>query len=103
MYPILLAFKKSKRYGYPGSEDFDWEKGPELWESYLDKMILAFELSLADCGNKDKLSKKFCKKYKYDRFDYKNFKAIQDNYVKDKEKINEGLALFGKYILTMWD
>lgn len=80
--PRLQQFKKTKRMGYPGTfseyHENEWKNreeydqaiaegkmrggGPEAWEEILDKIIFAFEFTLADGGDK-KHEKPFMEKY----------------------------------------
>ena len=73
--PRLKMFKKI-HHGYPG------ELTPKQWVKTIDKMIVAFEM-VAD-----------------DDLKYNNTKA---DYKRNMKKIDEGLQLFAKWFLSLWD
>lgn len=73
--PPLKAFKEMRRYSYPP------EVGSlEAWNEILGKILWAFENS--DFVYEDMEAEELQKKY---------------------DKINEGMALFGKYFQHLWD
>ena len=78
IYPRLVAFKNMERIGYPTCFET-----PEEWEEILDKMIWSFEKIAKDNWI----------------LDYSNM----DNVLKEREKFDEGLMLFGKYFANLWD
>jgi len=110
-YIILPALKQLKetKHGAPGSmpafsqtsdqsgqktfkfyaeyDDKAWEKGHEQWDVILDKMIFAFDHVLDESW-----------KYEFSS-------GVSDLVFNPKveEKIQEGLNLFGKYYLHLWD
>ena len=74
----LKGFKAMKRNGYPGSFYVEWQDetiAMKQWEDTLDKMILAFEI----LANEDML------------------------FHHHKPFVKEGLSLFAKHFLSLWD
>ena len=83
IYPRLLAFKKYNIHSYPG--DFNTF---EEWQEVIDKIIYAFKLLYFGVPWVE---------FEY----YKGYS--QQEYVKEEEKIKEGLLLFAKYYRDLWD
>lgn len=108
IYDGLLQFKNSQRVGYPA--DLTAEK----WNKYLDKMLFSFKEISTQYKNdpfeiyfRENLKKEFsdfeidennCLIDKIEIPDY-----VFENSKKYKEKIKEGLNLFSKYYMDLWD
>lgn len=80
--PSLKKYKENPVPGTPGKilpdtkkeyTDEELEYYHQLWLDYIDRMILAFELIIAD-----------------------------EDYADDDNRIQEGLDLFAKYYLDLW-
>lgn len=91
IYDGLLQFKTAKRLCYPS------DITPEIWEEYLDKMLFSFKEISTNCKN-DPLEKYFC-----GNADFSEDTEIQEESKKYYDKIEEGLNLFSKYCLDLWD
>lgn len=99
--PLLIAFRKSERHGYPNAfsefdentmtieqynnlknlPDYDPQKiyggGPEAWDKMLDEMIFALEFALYESSGNRKKEDAFYKKY-YGKLPYEE---IEENKV----------------------
>jgi hypothetical protein len=104
--PRLRAFVKMKRNGY---SDYAFNSQEE-WEDVLQKMLWALEQQIKpDCGDKKFILVKG--KYKWRKLEDGKNKLItlrEEKYdskglKKHREKVQEGLDLFGKYWLCLWD
>lgn len=78
IYPRLKEFSENL-HGYPA------ELGEEMWRTYLDNMVFAFELILRE--QKKDISN--------EELDYLWSDEVQG-------KIQDGLELFGKYFKHLW-
>ena len=110
IYDGLLQFKNSERVGYP--VDLTAEK----WNKYLDKMLFSFKEISTHYKNdpyeiytRENLKKGF---YNIDYNDLENAKLPDDDaecaqVKKESEmyfkRIKEGLNLFSKYFMDLWD
>lgn len=117
--PLLVEYRKSKRYGVPTGldisyiplEDAEEDKEMQEWNAIIDKMIWSFEQLVNDENIEDdfwivKPDFDDCKtgsdfvdrinKGTGGKYDYEARK-------KHDEKIQEGLELFGKYFRNLWD
>ena len=110
IYDSLLQFKNSERVGYP--TDLTADK----WNKYLDKMLFSFkEISTRykndpyEIYTRENLNKGF---YNIDYNDLENAKLPDDDaefeqVKKESEmyfkRIKEGLNLFSKYYMDLWD
>ena len=88
--PRLKAFKKMDRQAYPIMEEFDDEEYDDKyvqaeWESRLDKMILGFEAHDRMLGEGE------------------IHDLPADKLQKERDKIAEGLNLFVKHFIDLWD
>lgn len=108
IYDGLLQFKNSERVSYPA--DLTAEK----WNKYLEKMLFSFKEISTQYKNdpfeiyfRENLKKEFsdfevdennCLIDKIEIPDY-----VFENSKKYKEKIKEGLNLFSKYYMDLWD
>lgn len=83
--PVLKQYREGC-HGYPVIEEMEgktWEEQKEIWNSMLDKMILAFQTIRdddMDCEVHD-----------------------EAYYHEQHRKIQEGLLLFGKHLRSLWD
>ena len=99
IYDGLLQFKNSERVSYP--VDLTAEK----WDERLDKMLFSFKEILTQYKN-DPIELYFNKLQNSGERDLKKFKAPDEiceeskKYYKD---IKEGLNLFSKYYMDLWD
>lgn len=113
--PVLIEYRKSKRYGVPVGldiayiplEDAEEDKQMQEWNEILDKMIWSFEQIVNIDGAEDwfwiekpnfdecEISADYLTAVK-GKYDHEAFK-------KYNEKIQEGLELFGKYFRNLWD
>ena len=110
IYDGLLQFKKSERVGYP--VDLTADK----WNEYLDKMLFSFkEISTRYKNDPYEI---YCREelkkgvYNIDYNDLESAKLPDDDaefeqVKKESEmyfkKIKEGLNLFSKYYMDLWD
>ena len=82
--PALQRFRK-ETHSYP-AEFADDNEGFKKWEALLDKMIWSFEQAID--GYNQEIDKK--------RFDM----DAQKQYIKE---VQEGIDLFAKYYMNLWD
>lgn len=107
IYDGLLQFKNSERVSYPADLTAD------RWNEYLDKMLFSFKEISTHYKNdpceiyfRENLKKEFsdfevdenCLIDKIEIPDY-----VFENSKNYKEKIKEGLNLFSKYYMDLWD
>ena len=92
----LLQFKNSDRMGHPG------DISEEIWEEYLDKMLYSFEeISIYHKHDPYEIYFKENGKKEYNDFEVPD--TVLEESKKYKEKIKEGLDLFSKYYMDLWD
>ena len=108
IYDGLLQFRNSERVSHPA--DLTVEK----WNKYLDKMLFSFKEISTQYKNdpyeiyfRENLKKEFSD-FEVDENDYliDNIEIpdyVFENSKKYKEKIKEGLNLFSKYYMDLWD
>lgn len=99
IYDGLLQFKNAERKSYPG------DISSKTWEEYLDKMLFSFK-EISTFYKNDPLEIYFSKMWDSGERDLKKFKApieICEESKKYYEDIKEGLNLFSKYYLDLWD
>ena len=99
IYDGLLQFKKAEREGHPG------KISRETWEKYLDKMIFSFK-EVSTFYRNDPIQLYFNNLWDSGERDLKKFEApaeVTKEYVKYSKDIKEGIKLFAKYYLDLWD
>lgn len=81
----MLKQLKATQHGHP------IELTDKQWHKIMDKMIWSFECVSSDTG--------------FHGFEFKGdyTKATSRRYHKHMEKVQEGLDLFGKYYMNLWD
>ena len=95
----LLQFKNAERVSYPS------DISSNTWEEYLDKMLFSFK-EISTFYKNDPIELHFNKLQNSGERDLKKFKAPDEiceeskKYYKD---IKEGLNLFSKYYMDLWD
>lgn len=95
----LLQFKNAEREGHPS------DITEETWNSYLDKMLFSFKEISTQCM-KDPLEIYFAELWDSGEKNLTKFKAPDEICEKSKKyykDIREGLELFAKYYLDLWD
>lgn len=71
---------------YGEGDSAAWDAGHKRWEEILDKMIWSFEQIVSEGENEPKFSR-----------------GDNSEFTKYHQRIDEGLALFGKYYRGLWD
>ena len=108
IYDGLLQFKNSERVSYPS------DLSSNTWEEYLDKMIFSFkEISTFYKNDPYEIYFRENLKKEFSDFEVDENDCLIDNieipdYVfenskKYKENVKEGLNLFSKYYMDLWD
>ena len=87
IYDGFLQFKNAKRLGYPA------DISPKIWEEYLDKMLYSFKEISTNYKNDPR-------KIYFNELEKVN---ILEETKKCLEQIKEGLNLFSKYCMNLWD
>ena len=77
---------------YKDDDNAAWDLGHKQWHEIMDKMVWSFEQVV----NRDRDSQFHGKKNGKRNFDINGYKAYY-------EKVQEGLDLFGKYYMNLWD
>lgn len=115
--PALKAYKNNHDSSYPGDL-----KSHEEWEAVLDKMIWSFE-NIATDYEEDEFytevigkiyfpepkrdQKPYDKNHWWTHFgfnrSFSHMRFDSEGYTKHREKVQEGLNLFGKYFRNLWD
>lgn len=120
IYPVLTAYKKDiiEKGAVPGdflktvdvsnmteeeaqaAHDSIYNEGAAKWEEVLDKMLWSFEQIKNDYASEEEF---FSINEDADEKDIKNRYDIDGDGLNDYyEKIDEGLALFGRYYRDLW-
>ena len=96
---------------YKEGDDFAWEQGHKQWEEILDKMIWSFEQINTDWEKQFESGVHDFYFEKIPGTDYSEMKHgpnhtyefDTEGAMKYRDRIQEGLELFGKYYMNLWD
>ena len=119
--PLLKEFKKMNRHGYPDRDEAT--DTPEKWEAILDRMIYSFDQIHREYPDSPRnLANERMLKDHPDVYDYtleketrtmhylhqdwfKEYftKAVNEEELAYRKRVEEGLLLFGKYLQDLWD
>jgi hypothetical protein len=116
--PVLIEYRKSKRYGVPIGidtsyiplEEAEEDKQMQAWNEIVDKMIWSFEqiVNFEEADQEfwiDKPDFDDCKKWSdfADKINNGRGRLDTNAWKEYQEKIQEGLDLFGKHFRNLWD
>lgn len=106
--PRLIAFRDLDRMGFPGNlyeggfgpdnPDEEYEEADKKWAEILGKMIWSFKYVLWDDSYDDKLGRELG----IGTFSEYIVKTQEEKMIYDKE-YQEGMELFSKYFMDLWD